>query len=101
MKFPGMKLRITVSFFSDYTVGIGEVEGELSHISKPSEQVIFDRQSLPIILPLNIQGPAQITPPFNYRIFHYKIISVYFYNITKSHSSTPYDIFGEMFKLKL
>ena len=39
--------------------------------------------------------------PFYYEIFYYKIISMYFCNITISHSSTPYDIVGEMFKLKL
>ena len=39
-------------------------------------------------------GPAQITPPFCY-----KIVSMQFCNITISHSSTPYDILGEMFQL--
>ena len=33
--------------------------------------------------------------------FYYKIISMEFCNITISHSSTPYGILGEMFKLKL
>ena len=42
-----------------------------------------------------IQGPAQIMPPF-----YYKIISMEFCNITVSHSSTLY-ILGEMFKLNL
>ena len=43
-----------------------------------------------------IQGPAQVTPPF-----YYKIISMEFCNMTVSHSSTPYDILGEMFRVKL
>ena len=37
----------------------------------------------------HIQGPAQITPLFYYPIFHYKIKSMQFYNITISHSSSP------------
>ena len=45
---------------------------------------------------INIQVPAQITP-----LVYYKTISMQFCNITISHSSTPYDILGEMFKLKL
>ena len=42
------------------------------------------------------QGLAQITPSF-----YYKIISMLFCNIKISHSSTPYGILGDMFKLKL
>ena len=38
------------------------------------------------------QGLAQITPSF-----YYKIIRMYFCNITVSHSSAPYDILCEMF----
>ena len=45
-----------------------------------------------------IQGPAQITPTFYYKIFHNKIISMLFCNTTISHSRTPYDILGEMLK---
>ena len=41
-----------------------------------------------------IQGLAQIEP-----LFYYKSLSMPFYNITMSHSSTSYDILGEMFKL--
>ena len=44
-------------------------------------------------LRFNIQGLAQITP-----LFYYKIISMSFCNITISHSSAPQDILGEMFK---
>ena len=44
---------------------------------------------------------AQIMSLFYYKIFYYKIISVQFCNITISHSSTSYDILGEMFKIKL
>ena len=46
-----------------------------------------------------IQFLAQIMPLFNYKIIYYKIISMSFCSITISHSSTPYDISGEMFKL--
>ena len=45
------------------------------------------------------QGPAQIMPPFYYKIFYHKVISMSFYNI--SYLSTPYDILDEIFKLKL
>ena len=48
-----------------------------------------------------IQGPAQVMTPFYCKIFYYKLISMEFYNVTRVHSSTPYDILGEMFKLKL
>ena len=43
-----------------------------------------------------IQCPSQIIS-----LFYYKIISMWFCNVTISLSSTPYDILGEMFKLKL
>ena len=49
----------------------------------------------------NIQGPAQIMPLFDYKLFYYEIVSVSFCDMTTSHSSTPYDISGEMFKWKL
>ena len=42
---------------------------------------------------INIQYLAQIMP-----LVYYKIISMWFYNYP---SSTPYDILGRMFKLKL
>ena len=45
--------------------------------------------------------PAQVTPLFHYNIFYYKIISMWFCDITISHSSIPYSILGEVFKLKL
>ena len=47
-----------------------------------------------------LQGPGQITPLFNYKNLYYKIISMQLCNITISHSSTPYDTLGAMFKLK-
>ena len=56
----------------------------------------------PVFSPLlnPIQGPAQIMPHFYYKIFfYYKTISMSFCNITILHSSAPYDILGEMFKL--
>ena len=53
------------------------------------------------LLYVNGHGPAQIMPLFNDKILYYKIISMWFCNITISYSSTPYDILGEMFKLKL
>ena len=37
-------------------------------------------------------------PPFYYKIFYYKIISMSFFTI--SHSSTLYDNLGELFKVK-
>ena len=47
-----------------------------------------------------IRGPAQIMPVFYYiKIFYYQIISMWFRNITISHSSTTYDTLGDMFKL--
>ena len=46
-----------------------------------------------------IQDPAQIMPPFYYKLFYYKITSVWFYNIMISHLSIPCDTLGEMFKL--
>ena len=46
-------------------------------------------------------GPAQITSLFYYKLFYFKVISMSFCNITISHSSTPCDILGEMFKWKL
>ena len=46
-------------------------------------------------------GPSTNNAPFYYKNFYFKIISMYFCNITISHSSTPYDIVGEMFKIKL
>ena len=46
-------------------------------------------------------GSGTNNTPFCYRIFYYEIISMWFCNVTTSHSSTPYDILGEMFKLKL
>ena len=50
---------------------------------------------------IHIQGPAQVTPLFYCKIFYYKIIGMQFCNIRISHSSTPYGILGEMFKVKL
>ena len=47
------------------------------------------------------QGLAQIAPLLYYKLFSYKIISMQFCNITISQSSSPYDILGKMFKLKL
>ena len=38
---------------------------------------------------------------FYYKIFFYKITNMPFCNIAISHSSTPYDTVGKMFKLKL
>ena len=37
-----------------------------------------------------MQGPAQRKPLSYYKIFYYRSISMQFYNITISHSSTPY-----------
>ena len=37
----------------------------------------------------NKQGQAQITPPFCYKFFYYKLISMWFCHITIAHSSTP------------
>ena len=45
-------------------------------------------------------GSGTNSAPFYYKIFYYKIISMYFCNITISYSSIPYDILGEIFKLK-
>ena len=49
---------------------------------------------------LFIQGPAQKCP-FYYKIFYHKTISMWFCSITISYSSPPYDMLGELFKLKL
>ena len=53
-------------------------------------------EPLAMIWPSFLQGPTQIMP-----LFYYKIISMSFCNITISHSSTPCDILGKIFKLKL
>ena len=52
-----------------------------------------------VLSPLSHTG--QGLPLFYYKIFYYKIISMSFCNITISYWSTPYDILGEMFKLKV
>ena len=49
----------------------------------------------------NIQSPAQITPLLITKSFLTKIVSMEFCNLTISHQSTPRDILGEMFTLKL
>ena len=47
-------------------------------------------------------GPGTNNTLLFYRnLIYYKIISMYFCNITISHSSTPYDVLGLMFKLKV
>ena len=68
----------------------------------------FEFQKKPLVLftllGLNIAlntGSGTNNTPFYYKIFYYKIISMLFCNITISLSSTPYDILGKMFKLKL
>ena len=59
------------------------------------------RWKISFLADTEIQGPAQRTPFSYYKIFYCKIISMWFCNITISHSSIPYDILGETFKLKL
>ena len=46
-------------------------------------------------------GSGTNDAPLYYKIFSYKIISMPFCNTTLSHSSTPCDVLGEMFKFKL
>ena len=49
---------------------------------------------------LNIYGVVQIISCwYLYQIFYSKIVSMWFCNVIVSHSSTPYGILGEMFKL--
>ena len=46
-------------------------------------------------------GSGTTYAPFYYKIPSYKIVSMSICNIPISHSSTTYDILGEMFTLKL
>ena len=50
---------------------------------------------------INTGSGTNYAPSYYIKIFYYKIISTYLYNITISYSSIPYDILLEMFKLKL
>ena len=53
------------------------------------------------ILPHKNTGPSTNNAPFLLQIFYNKIIGMQFCNIIISYSSTPYNILGEVFKLKL
>lgn len=55
------------------------------------EKLLFAARSVKSI----VQGLAQIMP-----LLYYKIISIQFCNITRSHSNIPCDVLGEMFRLK-